>query len=72
MMVMIQTMVEEMVETLEIPLMLVVDHQVNLVTTQGELVDQLVIHFSLLTILLNHQGHIFQGKGFGVEIIPFI
>ena len=71
-MIMIQAMVEEMAIMLEIPLMLVVDHQVNLATTQGELMDQLVTHFSLMIILLNHQGHIFQGKGFGAEIIPLI
>ena len=63
-------MIQAMVETLKIPLMLVVDHQVYLATTQGKLVDQLVTHFSLIKIQLNHQGHNLQGKGSGVEIIP--
>ena len=48
-MIMIQAMVEEMAIMLEIPLMLVVDQQVNLAATQGELVDQLVIHINQLT-----------------------
>ena len=60
--IMIQVLVEKTMETLWTLLMLVVDHLVNLATTQGEMVDQLVKHSITMIILANHQDYIFQGR----------
>ena len=55
MVIMIQIMVEETMETMKPLLVPVVDHLVNLAATQGEMVDQLVKHNITIIILANHQ-----------------
>ena len=71
MMMIILVIVVETMATMEIPLTLEKNHQVNLATPQGEEMkkDQLVIHNIKIIYKANHQDQIYQLKESRVELI---
>ena len=68
-MMILKVMVMETLATMEIPLLLTENLQVNMATTQGEMLkDQLVGHNIPMNFKANHQDQIFQDRLSGIKL----